>query len=323
MRYFCYTSPGGDGFRNLAIDEYFLNTLPADAFLLYFYINENAVIIGRNQNGWKECNLSTMEQDQVQLVRRMSGGGAVFHDKGNLNFSFHTPKDCYDVEKQLSVVLEGVKALGIDAVFSGRNDLITQEGQKFSGNAFCARGERQLHHGTILVQANLSKLAQYLHVSKAKIQAKGVSSVRARVCNLQELVPSLTVAETEQAVRQAYTQVYGPWEEWKIQEGEEAIQALTQRNESKEWQLGATPPFSWQGETRFPWGEFSLGLEVQEGKIAATSLWTDALDIHLPQQLCDALVSLPFHRETLAAALANTDSAPLQDMAQWLLQQEF
>lgn len=321
MNYLCYTSPSRDGWRNLATDEYFLNTLGEDDFLLYFYINDNAVIIGRNQNGWKECNLPQMEGDGVQLVRRMSGGGAVYHDEGNLNFSFHTPKDCYDVERQLSVILKAVQDLGIEATFTGRNDLTTIGGQKFSGNAFCSRGNRKLHHGTLLVHANLGKLAGYLNVSQLKIQAKGVSSVRARVCNLQELAPGLTVAQTEQAVRHAYGEVYAPWTDWSPTGAEEEIEELYQRNKTWEWQLGRSAPFSWEGATRFDWGEIQLCLNVKEGRVEEVRLWTDALDIDLPNQVEGLLLGQPFQSEALAAPLEQTKCAPLEALANWLMTQ--
>lgn len=160
---YLYVSPSPSGWDNLALDEYFLDHLSEDDFLLYFYINANAVIIGRNQNPWAECRLKAMEEDGVQLVRRITGGGAVFHDCGNLNFSFIAGEKRYDVERQFDLILRALQKLGIPCEFSGRNDLLS-EGRKFSGNAFCTRKNIHQHHGTLLVSADLSRLNNYLSV---------------------------------------------------------------------------------------------------------------------------------------------------------------
>ena len=190
MSNYIYSAPTGDGWLNLARDGYFLENNKKGDVILYFYVNKNAVIIGRNQNAWKECNIANMDADGVQLVRRHSGGGAVFHDNGNLNFSFITDEKHYDLNRQMRVILNAVSKLGLKAELSGRND-ITVDGKKFSGNAFSlAKGNRS-HHGTILVNADLTKLSNYLCVSKEKMRSKGIDSVRARVCNICELSRAL------------------------------------------------------------------------------------------------------------------------------------
>ena len=207
-----YVSPSPDGWRNLGVDEYFLDHLGEEDMLLYFYINTNAVIIGCGQNPWAECRLSAMERDGVQLVRRITGGGAVFHDAGNLNFSFIAGEKIYSVERQLGMILSAVRALGIPCEFSGRNDLLA-DGRKFSGNAFCARGRVRQHHGTLLLNADLSRLQNYLNVDPRKLQAKGTKSVRSRVCNLSEFVPGLECAQMLEALKAAFRAEYGPYEE--------------------------------------------------------------------------------------------------------------
>lgn len=317
MRCLTYLSPWRDGWRNLAADEYFLTALSPDDILLYFYINENAVVIGRNQNAWRECNLERMEADGVQLVRRMSGGGAVYHDGGNLNFSFHVPKDCYDVERQLTVILNAVRALGVEAAFTGRNDL-TAGGKKFSGNAFCARGDRRLHHGTLLVGADLEKLPGYLNVSERKIKAKGVESVRARVCNLSDLVPGLTVDAARRAVEEAYAAEYGPWAPWRPEGAQAELEALYEKHRSWDWRLGESAPFSWEGEKRFSWGEVQLGLSVQNGVVSGVVLHTDALDTQLPRQVARALAGVRFSARELSTALRRAGGDELSELAEWL-----
>ncbi len=317
MRCLSFLSPWRDGWRNLAADEYFLTALSPDDILLYFYVNENAVVIGRNQNAWRECNLANMEADGVQLVRRMSGGGAVYHDGGNLNFSFHLPKSCYDVERQLTVILNALRALGVEAAFTGRNDL-TAGGKKFSGSAFCARGDRMLHHGTLLVSADLEKLSGYLNVSEQKIKSKGVTSVRARVCNLSDLVSGLTTDDTRRAVEEAFAAAYGPWTPWRPESAKAELEALYEKHRSWTWRLGESAPFTWEGEKRFPWGEVQLGLSVQNGVVDEAVLHTDALDTQLPRRVAHALAGVQFSAREMSAALRSAGGGELAELAEWL-----
>jgi len=137
MAVYLYQSDSYDGWYNLATDRFFLEHLNENDILLYLYINENAVIIGKNQNALRECNLGAMEKDSVQLVRRHTGGGAVYHDKGNLNFSFVMSEEHYDLNRQFGIIQKALARLGLDAALSGRNDLLIGD-KKFSGNAFAA-----------------------------------------------------------------------------------------------------------------------------------------------------------------------------------------
>ncbi|UKI19042.1 MAG: hypothetical protein L6V89_08115 [Oscillospiraceae bacterium] len=139
---------------------------------LYLWQNRNTVVIGRNQNPWRECNMEAIRRDGVTLVRRSSGGGAVFHDDGNLNFTFIAPKELYNLEKQLSVVLRALESFGLHAEFSGRNDILL-DGRKFSGNAFSHSHGISMQHGTLLIKTDMTRLAKYLSPSQAEAERKG------------------------------------------------------------------------------------------------------------------------------------------------------
>ena len=179
--------------RNLAMEKYLMDNTEPGMCILYLWQNQNTVVIGRNQNAWLECRTSLLEEEGGKLARRLSGGGAVFHDLGNLNFTFLMCKEDYDLDKQLSVIQKACSYAGIAVEKSGRNDLLA-EGRKFSGNAFYQNRTHAYHHGTLMVNVDRDKLGRYLSPPKAKLEAKGIASVRSRVVNLTELAPSLTIA---------------------------------------------------------------------------------------------------------------------------------
>ena len=153
-----FISSSTNPYLNLAVEEYLLETVKPNQLILYLWQNERTVVIGKNQNAWKECRFQELEADGGHLARRLSGGGAVFHDLGNLNFTFLMPSGDYDLSKQMSVILEAVRSLGIDAQKSGRND-VTVDGKKFSGNAFCKRSKVKQHHGTLLTSKHENSIA--------------------------------------------------------------------------------------------------------------------------------------------------------------------
>ena len=316
-----YVSTSLDGWRNLGVDEYFLDTLGPDDIILYFYINGNAVIIGRGQNPWAECNLAAMERDGVQLVRRITGGGAVFHDQGNLNFSFIAGERIYDTDRQFRMILKAVQALGIPCEFSGRNDLLA-DGRKFSGNAFCSRGHLRQHHGTLLINADLSRLQNYLNVDPRKLEAKGVKSVRSRVCNLSDFVPGLTCERMLAALKDAFRAEYGDYRELMTEELDEAgIAPYVEKQASAEWRLGQTPRFDLEIENRFPWGNVQLLLTLRRSVVDALDVYTDANDAELAGDIRARLLGKPFGSEPLAAALMDSEKEQLRDVAKFLLEQ--
>ena len=316
-----YVSASLDGWRNLGVDEYFLDTLGPEDIILYFYINGNAVIIGRGQNPWAECNLAAMDRDGVQLVRRITGGGAVFHDAGNLNFSFIAGEKIYDTDRQFGMILRAVRALGIPCEFSGRNDLLA-DGRKFSGNAFCTRGHLRQHHGTLLINADLSRLQNYLNVDPRKLQAKGVKSVRSRVCNLSDFVPDLTCERMLAALKEAYRAEYGDYRELKTEElNEAAIAPYVEKQASAQWRLGQTPRFDLEIENRFPWGNVQLLLTLRHSAVEALDVFTDANDAELAGDIRARLLGVPFGSAAMAGALMNSEKEQLRDVARFLLEQ--
>ena len=189
------------------------------SIVLYLWRNAQTVVIGRNQNCWRECNVHLLEAEGGHLARRLSGGGAVYHDLGNLNFTFLVHHEDYDTERQVEVIRQALLPLGLDVVKSGRNDLLI-DGKKFSGNAFYRTGDRCYHHGTLLIDTDKDVMARYLRVSPNKMKSKGVKSTKSRVINLVDKVPSLTAMDLVPRLKRAADEVYGfEFAPWSFDEG--------------------------------------------------------------------------------------------------------
>lgn len=316
---YLYVSPSQSGWDNLALDEYFLDHLGENDFLLYFYINANAVIIGRNQNPWAECRLNAMEADGVQLVRRITGGGAVFHDCGNLNFSFIAGEKRYDVEKQFDLILCALRKIGIPCEFSGRNDLLS-DGRKFSGNAFCTRKNIRQHHGTLLVSADLTRLSNYLSVDPRKLKAKGVKSVRSRVCNLSEIKPELTTDALLEALKIAYRENYG---EYRLIEDSDidaaALKTYIDKQKSDAWRLGNTPRFDAEIENRFAWGNVQIQLTLKNGLIDDARVFSDAINVEIAEEIRSLLIGAAYDAKAIANRLILfSQNEQLRELAEYI-----
>lgn len=313
-----------DPYRNIATEKYLLETVPEGTCILYLWQNQNTVVIGRNQNPWVECRTNLLEEEDGKLARRLSGGGAVFHDLGNLNFTFLMNDEDYDLDKQLSVIQTACSYVGIQVEKSGRNDLLTQ-GQKFSGNAFYHAKGKAYHHGTLLVSADMQKLGRYLTPSKAKLQAKGVASVRSRVVNLQELVPSLTCDILAECMAKAFSEVYG-LETTEISFSPDAkayINLWQSKLSDWDWLYGPKLPFSLSCEARFDWGSLTLEFQVSSGQIKAVQVYSDSMDWELPAKIQNCLQNCRFNQNDMEKALVGAlgDTQITQDICNLLKEQ--
>jgi lipoate---protein ligase len=319
-----------DPWWNLAIEEYLLETVEKDQCILYLWQNENTVVIGKNQNPWRECRTELLEREEGKLARRLSGGGAVFHDLGNLNFTFITNRENYNLEKQMKVILSAVSKVGIYAELNGRND-ITVEGRKFSGNAFCFRKHNAYHHGTILVSTDIDKLTKYLQVSDEKIKSRGVQSVQSRVVNLVEYQPLLTIEKMENACIDAFNEYY-TGDSLIIEETKNIDQLLLQELYAKysswEWRYGEVLDFDVKLTTRFSWGGLEIGLRLKKGKVDKVNVYSDAIDEEFIGMLPKILEGNDFSSINLVKSINNLDIKDdrrrfVQDISEWLTSQEF
>lgn len=297
---------------NLAIEEYILKHLDIEETYLLFYINEPSIIIGKNQNTIEEINTKYVEGKGLHVVRRLSGGGAVYHDLGNLNFSFITKDDgesFHNFKKFTEPVIQALEKLGVDAELSGRNDIIAQ-GRKISGNAQFSTKGRMFSHGTLLLDSEIENVVSALKVKKDKIESKGIKSIRSRVANISEfLEQKLTTEEFKQLILnyifdgEENIQRYELTEEdWK-----KINEISKERYQNWDWNYGKSPKFNLQHSNRFPIGQIDVRLEVKKGQVEQCKIFGDFFGVGNVEEIEEKLTGIRYERQEVAKALDNVD----------------
>ena len=289
-------------FINLATEEYMTFRAAEGEVTMYLWQNANTVVIGKNQNPWRECRVESMREGDCKLARRISGGGAVYHDLGNLNFTFIAREDEYDIPKQTEVILEAVRLLGINAEKTGRNDL-TIDGMKFSGHAYYQSNGYCYHHGTIMFNVDPTPLGEYLNVSASKLKSKGVKSVRSRITNLINHKPDVTLEELKKALYDAFAKVYGgEVERFDIPtaESDPELKALIDKYSSEEWRFGRKIPFTTSISERLDWGGVDVELQVEGGVIKDCGILSDSLETEVFGVLKETLIGCKFSKPAMA-----------------------
>lgn len=266
---------------NLALEEYLFENLESqedDLFLLWQ--NEPTIVVGRFQNTLEEVNSTFVKQNDIHVVRRISGGGAVYHDMGNLNYTFivHTRKDHdFDFARYTAPIIEILKNLGVNAAFTSRNDL-TIEGKKFSGNAQYMRKGKLLHHGTLLFESDLSVLAKALKTSSEKFVSKGIKSIRSRVTNIRpHLQKGMTIQEFKDSIIEHFPSTGVKLTRFELGEKELTDISLLaqQKYDSWDWNYGRSPEFSEKKSKRFEFGKVEVLLKVSDGRILNCKFYGD------------------------------------------------
>lgn len=323
-----------DPWFNLAVEDCIFKAM-TDQRILFLWRNNNTVVIGQSQNPWKECNTRKMEEDKIKLARRSSGGGAVFHDLGNTCFTFMAGKPEYDKTISTNIILDALKRIGIEAFASGRNDLVvkTDEGErKISGSAYRETQDRGFHHGTLLLNANLSRLADYLNPDPKKLQAKGITSVRSRVANLIEFKSDISHEMICQAVTEAFFSYYGESVDAEIISPDvfpdlPNFKEQFAKQSSWEWNFGKAPAFSHLLEERFTWGGVEIHFDVEQGNISSAQLFTDSLFTAPIIRLQALLVGTLYQHDAIEACCDNLinefpeQKDELSQLKTWLVEQ--
>ncbi|AXH98398.1 lipoate--protein ligase [Sporosarcina sp. PTS2304] len=294
---------------NLAIEEYVLKTMDIDkdSYLL-FYINEPSIIIGKNQNTIEEINTEFVDREGIHVVRRLSGGGAVYHDKGNLNFSFITKDDgdsFRNFKKFTEPVTDALAKMGIKAELLGRNDILI-DGRKISGNAQFATGDRMFSHGTLLFDTDMEGVVNSLKVKKDKIESKGIKSIRSRVANISEFLEQ--PISIEQFRQEILNSIFDGEEHIQYKELTEEdwdnIHALSaERYGNWEWNYGRSPKCNVQQSKRFPVGGIDVRLHVEKGVIEDIHIYGDFFGVGEVTEIEKRLIGVKYERQAITEAL--------------------
>lgn len=303
---------------NLAIETYLLQNMPLDEPILLFYINEPSIIIGRNQNTIEEINKEYVDEKGIHVVRRLSGGGAVYHDLGNLNFSFIMPDDgnsFRDFKKLTEPIVEALHKLGIEgAQLKGRNDLVIDD-KKFSGNAMYSTNGRMFAHGTLMFDSDIDEVVNALKVKKDKIESKGIKSIRSRVTNIKDFLPADKQAMTTEEFRQAILlQIFGvdSVDQVKTHElNEEDWKAINQISDEYyknwDWNYGRSPEFNLERQKRFPIGSIEVRLDVADGKIEKAKVFGDFFGLGEIKDVENQLIGTRYEKKALEKSIDQID----------------
>jgi len=297
---------------NLALEEYLLRNIAPDEDILLFYINRPSIIIGRNQNTVEEINVDYVQANNIHVVRRLSGGGAVYHDLGNLNFSFITPVAegiFHNFRLFTAPVIRVLNEMGVSAELSGRNDILV-DGRKISGNAQYSTGKRMFSHGTLLYSSDLSHVSDALRVKASKIESKGIKSIRSRVANITEFMSDPPdILTFRQQILQGVFAGMDTIPQYHLSEKDwEAVNALSaSRYQTWEWNYGRSPAFNIHRTQRFPIGEIDARLDVEKGTIQNIKFYGDFLGQGEVSELEALLTGTRYDAEALKEKLADVD----------------
>lgn len=301
--FYFLTHQNNNPYFNLASEEYLLKH--KKDYFIYLWINSPAVIVGVNQNTLEEVNLEYVEKSGVKVVRRLTGGGAVYHDLNNVCYTVIAPKESDEISfRDFSLpVIEYLKTLGINAEFSGRND-ITIDGKKISGTAQTVWKDRVMHHGTLLFDTDVNALTSSLKPNKFKIESKGIKSVRARVTNLKEYLPNFTC----QTLKNGLEEFLGgklPVYTFNEQDINQIERLIEEKYSKYEWNFGYSPKGEITYSNRFEFGTLTLNFNAIEGKIQNAHISGDFFSIKPIEEFCQKLNGVEIKKEDLIKAFFN------------------
>lgn len=300
-----------DPWFNLATEDWIFRDMDPNTHVLYLWRNADTVVIGRFQNPWTECNTEKMEDDSIKLARRQSGGGAVYHDLGNTNFTFMSSKENYDKSVNNQIIIDALKEFSVTAYASGRNDILVDDSEgakKISGSAFKEAKDRSFHHGTLLIDADLTKLGKYLNPNKKKLESKGIKSVRSRVSNLVKFNDKISHDSLTQVIIKKFFSHYGETCEVEVLDNnalksESKLNLYYDKLKDWKWRFGETPKFSHKFEERFEWGGMEVHVDSHKGIITDCVIFSDSLHPQMIEYLSKSLKDKPYDKDAVSKAI--------------------
>lgn len=263
-------------YYNIALEKELFENVGSDERILYLWQNEKTVVVGRNQNPFMECNVEKIISDGGYIARRVSGGGAVYHDLGNLNFTFISSVQDSDIAKQIEIIKAAVLKFGIISEASGRNDILTN-GKKFSGHAFYEEDGKSFHHGTLMLDVDTDYLVSILKPSSLKLNSKGIASVKQRVINLKYINKDITVSSMCEALKESFEQTYGKARSIQRYTLEGHKPKYYDDFKSEQWIFGESPEYDLIEEEKLAQGNFQFCLNVRDGIISSAKIYTDSI----------------------------------------------
>lgn len=295
-----------DPYQNHALEEWLMDHLEEECFMLWR--NQKAILLGRNQNAYSEINMPYALAHQIKIVRRITGGGTVFTDRGNIMFTFiskHGSRDFADFKRFTTPIVTVLCEMGIPARFSGRNDLLAGD-RKISGNAQCRYKDKLLHHGTLMYDADVEELAKALNVKEIKLRSKGVTSVKSRVGNLADYLP--VKLDIEEFREQLFQQVFEQMPDSRLYrlsdtQWDEVRNRSLEKHATKEWIYGKNPVFDIKKETRLSGGIVEVYLNIEKGKITDLQIYGDFFSNGEMNEVEAALKGVLYERDALQTAL--------------------
>lgn len=297
---------------NLALEEYCVRNLDMSDDYLLFYINSPSIIIGKHQNTIQEINSEYVREAGIVVVRRISGGGAVYHDKGNLNFSFmtkHSNESIHNFKLFTEPVINVLNEIGINAELNGRND-ITVGGKKISGNAQFTDTKSMFSHGTLLFDSNLEDVVKALNVKIDKIESKGIKSVRSRVANIKEFLSGeMNIVSFKEKLLDSIFKGYDKIPVYALSEKQwdEVIKLSESKYRSWEWNYGRSPEFNIKKVNRFSFGEIDIRISVKDGLTESCKIYGDFLGHGELSDVETKLTGVKYERQSVADNLKHVD----------------
>lgn len=286
-----------DPYINLAIEELLYNSYEENSLVLFLWQNNNSVVVGQNQSVYSQCNMDIIKANKINVVRRKSGGGAVYHDLGNLNYTFISNYHDSVISDNVNIIISSLNMLGINAVPTGRNDIMVSD-KKISGNAFYRDDHKICHHGTILVDSDLSMMYDVLNVETDKWKDKGIDSARGRTINLKEINPDISVDKIKKCLYDILSVSYSVIETYHsffdLIKNVDDINKIAMLYSSKSWIFEKKFNESLELRRKYSWGSLQIKLIIDNNSISDCLMFSDALETEIIQSINNVLKGIQF-----------------------------